>query len=309
MFVTMKRTLCILLLSFGLWTEARAESYTVDEIPNVQVENRYCFTSNPDGILSEEAVAIIDSICYDLRHRAVAQVAVVAVDDIEGGDVFTFAYELFSKWGVGRKEDKNGLGILLVKNCREIRFLTGGGLEGVLTDALCKRIQMNYMLPYFRDDAYSEGMVAGMQAIDRLLSGSELDNGATDEYADDLSVGSVLLAIALCICFTVLLIAAYDYRRRRCPHCGRHKLKQQSSEIVNRTALSTIFEATFVCAACGHTLKRRRVEQRDDHFGGRGGGGRFMGGSGGFFGGGSGGSIGGGFGGGSFGGGGAGSKW
>ena len=307
MFVTMIRTLYILLLGFGLWTEVRAESYTVDEIPNVQVENRRCFTSNPDGILSREAVAAIDSICSDLRHRAVAQVAVVAVDDIEGEDVFTFAYELFSKWGVGRKEDNNGLGILLVKERREIRFLTGGGLEGVLTDALCKRIQMNYMLPYFRDDAYSEGMVTGMQAVDRLLSGSELDNGATEEYTDEFPVGTILLVLALCVGLTWLLIAAYDYRRRRCPHCGQHKLEQQSTRIVNRTAHSTVFEATLVCAACGHTLKRRRVEQRDNHFGGRGGGGRFMGGSGGFFG--SGGSSGGSFGGGSFGGGGAGSKW
>lgn len=307
MFVHMIRTLCILLLSFGLWTEARAGSYTVDEVPNVQVESRYRFTSNPDEILSEEAVAAIDSICYDLRRRDIAQVAVVAVDDIEGEDVFTFAYELFSKWGVGRQEENDGLGILLVKERHEIRFLTGGGLEGVLTDALCKRIQMNYMLPYFRDDAYSEGMVAGMQAIDRLLSGSELDDGVTEEYPDELPVGEILLVMALGIGIPCLLLAAYAYRRKRCPHCGRHKLEQQSTRIVNRTAHATIFEATLVCAACGHTLKRRRVEQRDNHFGGRGGGGRFLGGSGGFFGGGS--SGGGSFGGGSFGGGGAGSKW
>lgn len=77
--------------------------------------------------------------------------AVVAVDDIAGGDAFSFAVELFRSWGVGSAESDNGLGILLVKELREIRFVTGGGLEGILPDALCKRIQLNYMLPAFRE--------------------------------------------------------------------------------------------------------------------------------------------------------------
>lgn len=54
-----------------------ARPYGVEEIPNVQVGNRYRFTSNPDGVLSPSAVAEIDSLCYSLRHRALAQVAVV----------------------------------------------------------------------------------------------------------------------------------------------------------------------------------------------------------------------------------------
>ena len=68
--------------------------------PNVQVGNRYRFTSNPDGVLSPSAVAEIDSLCYSLRHRALAQVAVVAVEDIRGDDLFSFAHTLFFPNGV-----------------------------------------------------------------------------------------------------------------------------------------------------------------------------------------------------------------
>lgn len=103
--------------------------------------------------------------------------AVVAVDDIAGGDVFDFAVDLFTQWGVGRAENDNGLGILLVRDRREIRFVTGGGLEGVLPDAVCKRIQLKYMLPAFREGDYSRGMVAGVEAAAQLLEGSELDLG------------------------------------------------------------------------------------------------------------------------------------
>ena len=96
----MKRYLILIICALSLSFPAAAKRYKVKEIPNVQVENRYRFTSNPDGILSDYAVAQIDSICYDIRHRGLAQIAIVAVDEIAGDDVFDFAYELFSAWGV-----------------------------------------------------------------------------------------------------------------------------------------------------------------------------------------------------------------
>ena len=116
-----------------------------------------------------------------LSARGIAQTAVVAVKEIRGGDVFEFAYELFSSWGVGSKSD-SGIGILLVEQEREIRFVTGYGIEGVLPDAICKRIQMQYMLPYFREGDNSSGMVAGVEAIRAVLNGSELDAGGNDDY-------------------------------------------------------------------------------------------------------------------------------
>ena len=91
----------------------RAEGYTTEQIPNVQVADRTRFTSNPDGVLGAAAVATIDSLCLDLRERGIAEVAVVAVREIDGDDVFDFAYRLFSDWGVGGRND-NGVGILLV---------------------------------------------------------------------------------------------------------------------------------------------------------------------------------------------------
>lgn len=151
-----------------------ARPYGVEEIPNVQVGNRYRFTSNPDGVLSPSAVAEIDSLCYSLRHRALAQVAVVAVEDIRGDDLFSFAHTLFSQWGVGRADSDNGLGILLVVDRREVRFVTGPGLEGVLPDALCKRIQMRYMLPYFREGDYSAGPPKASAVVRTLFCRKEV---------------------------------------------------------------------------------------------------------------------------------------
>ena len=305
----MRRYLIFIICALSLTLPAAAKRYKVKEIPNVQVENRYRFTSNPDGILSVSAVAQIDSICYDLRHRGIAQVAVVAVDEIASDDVFEFAYELFSAWGVGNKSD-NGIGVLLVESEHEIRFVTGYGIEGVLPDALCKRIQMQYMLPHFRNDDYDSGMVAGISAIRSVLNGNELDAGLTDDYEEDdtTAIISIFAFIAFTIGLFLVVVVAIDRATRRCPNCKQLTLQKDSVRLINtRFGIST-YRDTYVCTKCGTRVERNRQDDNSNNH--RGGGGPIiMGGGfgrGGFSGG---GSFGGGFGGGRFGGGGAGSRW
>ena len=303
----MKRFFILLLLVF-FYTAADARPYSVEEIPNVQLSNRYKFTSNPDGILSQAAVARIDSICYDLRHRGIAQTAVVAVAEIDSDDVFEFAYELFSSWGVGSKSN-SGIGILLVEEAREIRFVTGYGVEGVLPDAICKRIQMQYMLPYFRNGDYSSGMVAGVEAIRSVLNGSELDTGGNDDYiaSEDEPVFGIIAFFSLLMIGGMVILYLAIRASQRCPNCKEIALQKDSARVISRNFGATTYEDTYICAKCGTVVKRKRQDHDSSHNNRGGGGPIIMGGGG--FGRGGGGSFGGGWGGGSFGGGGAGSRW
>lgn len=305
------RRLLIIILALACCNVALARQYRVKDVPNVQIENRYRFTSNPDGILSQSAVAQIDSICYDLRHRGIAQVAVVAVEEIDRDDVFDFAYELFSKWGVGSKSD-SGIGILLVEQAREIRFITGYGVEGALPDAICKRIQTQYMLPHFRRGDYSSGMVAGVAAIQSRLNGSELDLGGNDDYQEDdtFDIIMIILFMSMIIFGTIFLVIIIDRHSRTCPNCKKVALKKDSSTSIGKSFGITKYRDIYICSNCGTRVERNRDVHDSNHNNRRGGGPIIMGG--GFgrgFGGGSGGSFGGGWGGGSFGGGGAGSRW
>lgn len=303
----MKRFFVLLLLVF-FYAAAEARPYSVEEIPNVQLSNRYKFTSNPDGILSQAAVARIDSICYDLRHRGIAQTAVVAVAEIDSDDVFEFAYELFSKWGVGSKSN-SGIGILLVEEAREIRFVTGYGVEGVLPDAICKRIQTQYMLPYFRSGDYSGGMVSGVEAIRSVLNGSELDTGGNDDYisSEEEPVFGIIAFFALMMIGGMIILYLAIRASQRCPNCKEIALQKDSARVISRNFGATTYEDTYICAKCGTVVKRKRQDYDSSHNNRGGGGPIIMGGGG--FGRGGGGSFGGGWGGGSFGGGGAGSRW
>ncbi len=287
-----------------------AGTYRPDEVPNVQLGSRERYVSNPDGILSDGAVARIDSICATVREKGLAQIAVVAVDAIEGDDAFTFAIELFRSWGVGDARNDNGLGILLVEELHEIRFVTGGGLEGVLPDAICKRIQMQFMVPAFQDGDYDLGMTSGVEAVAVVLEkgGEALPEDTTaGEELTGWEILSIILLLVGCPLFVVWLVYCL---KSYCPKCHRLTLRQQAAHRIRETANYCEMEYTYVCSHCGNVLKRRSRHYKDHNDTGATGGG-FLGGTlhgGGMFrGGGSGG--GGSFGGGSFGGGGAGSKW
>lgn len=299
----------IFLLTFFLLLgsfPADAKEYKVEEVPMVHLQDRTRYVSNPDGILSPAAVATMDSILYALEQKTGIQTLVVALTGIEGGDCFDFALRLGQEKGVGQKARDNGLVILLSTDERCIQFVTGYGLEGVLPDAISKRIQNRYMLPYFKDNNWNAGMVAGVRAVNGYLDGS-MENIAGEEEDDSWSVVIIFLLI-----FGGFIGAGVynNWRKKRCPVCKKHKLQRVSSKIVDRENGVKTEEVVYLCRNCGHTLKRRE-QSRDENYRGPRGGGPFIGGmGGGFLGGrGGGGFSGGSFGGGSFGGGGAGSRF
>ena len=215
------------------------------------------------------------------------------------------------KNGVGQKGKDNGLVILLVTEERCIQFVTGYGLEGILPDALCKRIQTRYMNPYLSKGNWDAGMIAGVQAVRQILDKSSGSPTPPKRESDNL-----LLFIVLGCCFILVptLLWYSGRQRNKCPNCHKHTLKQVSVRTISRVGGVRTEEVTYLCSHCGHVRRTQRKVNDDDfhHRGGNGGpflGGPFFGGGfgrGGGFGGGFGGGS---FGGGSFGGGGAGSKF
>ncbi len=311
----MKRVIIFFALLIASVTTIFAASYSVSEVPNVQLKSRYNFVSNPDGILSKGSVARIDSICYALKVSNIAQVAVVAVEQITEdnktitADPFNFAYKLFSSWGVGREGRNNGLGILFVEAQRQIRFVTGTGVEGVLPDAICKRIQTQYMVPHFRSGDYDKGLLEGVKAIESILASSELNVGGSDYYpeagrrggGDELPPHMIAIIIFLVVVCPIVYSMIKYFSTLKCPNCGKYSFHAVGEKTVMKEGDTEIKDKFYRCSKCSHTATKRVRESHPTVIimggGGRRGGGGFGGGGGG------------GFGGGRFGGGGAGSGW
>lgn len=294
-----KRILGVLLLLFCFLAVAGAKVYKVEDVPMVHLADRTRYVSNPDGILSASSVATIDSMLLALEESTGIQVLVAVLGDIEGGDCFDFAYRLGKENGVGEKERDNGLVVLLSTGERCVQFATGYGLEGVMPDAICKRIQQQYMVEHFAAGDWDTGMVAGMRAVCGVLDGS-MENIGEEDADEELMALALFLTMIFGGLAVIILAVWYS---SRCPNCGKHKVQRISSRIVNRCNGYLVRENTYRCRNCGHTFMRK--EHADDNSNRHRPGSVVIGG-GGF---GRGGGFGGSFGGGSFGGGGAGSRF
>lgn len=99
----------------------------------------------------------------DGAHRV--QVVVLTVESLNGRPLEEYSLDVARTWGIGDEKENNGVLILLALEERESRIEVGYGLEGALNDAKTGRIQDQYMLPYFRNDDFSTGLVQGYSAI------------------------------------------------------------------------------------------------------------------------------------------------
>lgn len=300
--MVLKRFIVSFLFISALFAVAQAQDkvYTVNDIPKVHLEDKTRYVCDPSGILSAESTSTMDNLLYDLEQQTGIETVVAVVPSIGDDDCFDFSHQLLNTWGVGKRGKDNGLVILLVTDQRCIQFYTGYGLEGVLPDAICKRIQLQEMIPYLSDNDWDNGMVAGIRAVCGKLDGS-----MKNDYEDpeEISGKYVVLAIFGFIAIFIGMIFFVAWKISKCPQCGKHKLYPLESRVISKKKGVKIEETTFVCRNCNHRLKRRR-QSYEDNSGGRGGS---FGSSGGGFS--SSGGGGGSFGGGRGGGGGAGSRF
>ncbi|MGX8689354.1 MAG: TPM domain-containing protein [Bacteroidaceae bacterium] len=297
----MKRVALTILLIFTTLLAA-AKVYKPADITPVHLQDRDRYVCNPDGILSQAAVDSIDAAFRIIEDSTGIQTLVAVLSQIDPDDCFEFTHQLGEKVGVGRSSSDNGLVILLCTGERCIQFATGYGIEGVLPDAICKRVQERYMNRFFADDNWDAGMVAGAQALKEILLKGEYDE---DDGDDKAAIAGICVFLAMFLGL-IILIVIIDRRSRKCPKCGKVALKQVSVSTISRRNGVKKELLTFKCSHCGFITSRERSSYYST---GSNGGGPHVGGG---FGGGhsfGGGSFGGSYGGGHFGGGGAGSRF
>ena len=170
--------LLLIALLLGLSTLSAAaapEAYRVKDVPNVQLTDRTRFVSDPADAIDEADEAALNRRIAALRDSLGVEIAVVVLPAIDGdtyGSARAFANELFNTWGIGNRETNRGLLILLITNedNREITFEVGYGLEGELTDGLCKLIQKHRMIPPMKEGRYGEGLLAGVEEVRKVLT-------------------------------------------------------------------------------------------------------------------------------------------
>jgi len=177
------------------------------EIPERPVPPR--LVNDFAGVLSQDEIARLENKLVAFNDSTSTQLTVVIVKSLNGYDKSDFAYQIGQKWGVGQKGKNNGAVILIKPKIAgekgEAFIATGYGLEGVIPDALSKRIVDNEMIPNFQEGNYYKGIDAATSAMISLAKGEY----TADQYIKKLKkksnpYGFIIPLIILIVVFSVI---------------------------------------------------------------------------------------------------------
>ena len=302
----------VVLIGLFLAMAVHAAVYTPASVPDPKTQGQAFYVANPDAILPDSSVAWLNNCAARLENATRVQLCVVALESIGEREAFDFAYELFQRWGLGREGQNTGVLMLFVLDSRDIRIMTGVGIEGVLTDAQCSKIVHDDMIPAFRAGHYGDGLCLGAlriyeictdgEAPEELLTIRSVTNRGGYGPDSDETVGFYVIGMFVAVTILLLLII-YWASIKRCPKCGKLRAHATKEQVLIAATYAAAGKGlrTYCCRNCGNTFDIPFVIPRRQRTVVVTGGGRGLGG-GSFGGGGS-------WGGGSTFGGGAGGKW
>jgi len=109
-----------------------------------------------------------------LEARKGAQIAVLLVPTTQPETIEQYARSVLDVWKLGRKGIDDGALLLIAKDDRALRIETQYGLEGVIPDAIAKRIIAEDITPHFKRGDFYGGIEIGVSRLASLVDGESL---------------------------------------------------------------------------------------------------------------------------------------
>lgn len=113
----------------------------------------------------------LESIYLNLKERGNIEYAVLTVDTTGDRDIFDYTLRVARGWGIGPR-DAEKAGFLLVVAIQDRKYFTqvSRHLEGDLPDGLIGQIQRERLVPAFRQQNYSKGILDTVQSYAATLA-------------------------------------------------------------------------------------------------------------------------------------------
>lgn len=186
--------LATLLMLVGSWLSVNAQNFPPQPNPP-RLVNDFA------GVLSAAEQQSLERKLVAYDDSTSTQIAIVIIESLEGAEIGSYAAELGEKWGVGGKQNHNGVMILMAKQERKITIRTGYGVEEKLGAIITDRIIKGTLIPNFKQGNFYVGFDEATDEIMGRLSGMYVGNGKKRDR-DNIPVWVIL--IILFIIFFIL---------------------------------------------------------------------------------------------------------
>lgn len=170
------------------------------------------YPEKPTGFVNDQASILGDTTelersLANFETETSNEVAVLTIPSTGEVTIEEYAVTLFEKWGIGKRENDNGVLLLVALEDREMRIEVGYGLEGALPDATAKSIITNEITPAFQDGRYADGVELGVNSIIAATEGEYTpteSSGGGGEVAGFIGFGIFVIVFIIIIISSII---------------------------------------------------------------------------------------------------------
>ncbi|NBU36275.1 MAG: TPM domain-containing protein [Bacteroidetes bacterium] len=155
------------------------------------------------GVLNPGEVENLQKILKDWQDSTSIEMAIIIDNSLEDEDIFEYSLKIAQSWGIGDKSTNNGILLYVSVGDKKIFMHIGPGLQGVIPDALGKRIIENQLKPAFREQKYGEGLSLAILTLQQLAAGTY--EGGENEGVDGIFGIFFILFIILFVVAVIFL--------------------------------------------------------------------------------------------------------
>jgi len=166
------------------------------------------------SVVSKEAALRFNEQLAQFERETSDQVVIAVFPKMQSdSSIEDYTQRVAQAWGVGQKDQRNGVVLFVFKDDRKMYIQVGYGLEGALPDITAFDITEYHIKPQFRNNNYEGGLATGIDLICKAIRGEYKGSGQTDRerHRGASSPFGFLLFLLVLIIF---LIASRGWRRR-----------------------------------------------------------------------------------------------
>ena len=166
-------------------------------------------------VVSSATAAQLNEALVKVEKESSDQILVAVFPKMQSdSSVEDYTVRVARAWKAGQKDKNNGAVLFVFVQDHKIYLQVGYGLEGVLPDALCKRIIAEQITPRFKAGDFSGGLTAGVQGIIAAVKGEYRGNGNTVVTSQGRQNNASLPTLVIILVVVVILIRLSSGRRR-----------------------------------------------------------------------------------------------
>lgn len=146
------------------------ETLNIDDI-NIETN-----ISDLAGMIEAEYIEKIDRMISYIETKTDAEIAIVTLKTPGKISIDEAALKLFNKFGIGKKEENNGILLLISAEDNQFRIEIGWGLENIINEKLKKELVEKLLAPNFKRKNFGPAILMFTKKISARLIRSQFSN-------------------------------------------------------------------------------------------------------------------------------------